>query len=63
MDKVVMVIFKENGMYKMTSLENYESRIRNANQVGSFRDCNSFEDCVACLPKSAHITYIDKTGE
>lgn len=28
-----VVIFKELGKYKMTTLENYEAQIRNANEV------------------------------
>lgn len=57
------VIFKELDTYKMTSESNYNALIRNASQVTVFRDCNSFDECVACLPKYEGINFIDKTGD
>lgn len=57
------VIFKENGKFKMTREDNYNARIRNANIVTVFSNCNSFEECLSCLPKSETLIYIDKTGD
>ena len=57
------VIFKENGKYKMTSEDNYKARIRNANQVITCNDCNSFEEAVSCFPNYQYIEYVDMTGD
>ena len=58
-----MVIFKELGRYKMTNLENYERRIRNANEVTTFYGCNSFEQCIQSLGRVENVMFYDRTGD
>ena len=58
-----MVIFKELGKYKMTNLENYERRIRNANEVTTFDHCNSFFECVNALGPVNDVMFYDRTGD
>lgn len=57
------VIFKENGVYKMTDIENYRARIRNANSIIICADCQSFEDAVSCFASYSNIEFIDATGD
>lgn len=58
-----MVIFKELGKYKMTTLENYEAKIRNASLVTTFDGCNSFMQCISCLPNADGVMFYDRTGD
>lgn len=58
-----MVIFKELGRYKMTNLENYERRIRNANEVTTFHGCSSFGQCVQSLGHVENVIFYDRTGD
>lgn len=59
------IIFKENGIYKGTPLENYNAQIRDANQVLSFPDFNSPEECKEYLLTYATSDYeiLIKQGE
>ena len=52
-DKDYIVVYKENGTWKATPEENYNSRIKNANQV---TDLSKFED-----PREA-VEYLKKYG-
>lgn len=38
------VIYKENGVYKTTNEENYNSRIQNARQIHTMNDFESAEE-------------------
>jgi hypothetical protein len=57
------VIFKELGKYKMTTLENYEAHIRNANKVTTFEHCNSFMQCIMALGNVSGVMFYDRTGD
>lgn len=40
------VIYKENGVYKATSEENYNSRIQNAIRIQTLKDFESAEEII-----------------
>jgi hypothetical protein len=58
-----MVIFKELGKYKMTTLENYEAKIRDAHKVTTFNDCYSFMQCIMALGNIDGVMFYDRTGD
>ena len=58
-----MVIFKELGKYKMTTLENYEATVRDARKVTTFDDCYSFMQCVTALGNVSGVMFYDRTGD
>lgn len=45
------VIYKENGVYKMTEEENYNRQIRNAMLIHNMKDFESAEEIIEYLVK------------
>lgn len=41
-----IVIYKENGVYKTTTEDNYNSRIKNARQIHVMKDFESAEEII-----------------
>lgn len=53
------VIYKENGVYKLTNEENYKRRIRNAKEICSLTFFNNAEDIINYLVQYGKVTKED----
>ena len=47
-DGAEIIVWGENGQYKVTTLENYNSRIMDARKVLSIADCEDIEQAENC---------------
>ena len=44
-----LVVYKEFGQFKVTNKRNYDAQIRNASQILTMKNAETFDDVVFCL--------------